>query len=309
MQKIHSTVRKKTQRQHAMANKWFAAGRFVLSVMTASVVVSCLVALPYGVMLTPLAAGVRYLYLFFSALRNPLQKTIAENKTGETESLYGRPLRVLMRGAEKIFSFLLHLYKDPMALMLLAATLVYVFVNPLSLLFFSQQASVLGLVNSCVEIALFSLLSSTRIFDVSRASALKAFSGQHGSTKESLQAILATGLLMVWLVHDEFSPVAPLFLQPMLAFFSTGFAQMFVSSVCAWNILQWLSENCFDRPSPSGMPVENSFEPKKAVAFLPANSPEGRANLAKDDHQLVKVIKPGCESARDAGSLNRSAEL
>lgn len=231
--------------------------RVALSAVTAGIAVSCLIALPYGVLLAPLAASIRYAYLFFSALRNPLQKTIIESSSLSTpnESLHGKPWRMLIRGAETLFRFFKHLNQDPVALMLLAATLAYVFVNPLSMLFFSQQASVLGLINSCVEVMLFMLLSVTRFFEVSQSLSRKSSTG---SFIESLQAISATILLMVWLVHDEFLPVAPVFLRPLLYFFSTGAAQALVSGVCVWNALQWISEQCFAPPVPMEAPVNAS---------------------------------------------------
>ena len=276
--------------------------RFALSAVTAAIAVSCLIALPYGVVLVPLAACIRYAYLFFSALRGPLQNTISrqQQRSGlAQESLHGKPLRMLMRGAEVLLSFFKHLYQDPVALMLLAATMAYAFINPLSMLFFSQHASVLGLVNSCVEVVLFILLSASRLFEVSQSLARK---GPVGSAKESLQAILATSVLMVWLVHDEFLPVAPVFLRPLLYFFSTGAAQALVSGLCVWNALQWISEQCFDPPVPMGAPVNFRAEiagmDNTAVdsAYLEKNQPAIPSSRSRLSGKAVNAASPNGEA-------------
>ena len=185
-----------------------------------------------SVLLSPVSrfylfAYVRYGYLAFMLFRSPLQKTLTR---GDNDYM-NQPFGVL----RFFYNFLMHVFEDPLYLILASVVASYVMLNPLSMLvgyYWPWLNGVsLGLVNSILELTLFAGFVELAI----------KYRPSVSVDTSTFAAGLAGSLLMLWLVHDELMCFMPL-LTPVLSLFALPAVEMIIVGTCCYAMAYFVAD-------------------------------------------------------------------
>lgn len=212
----------------------------------ASIACLAMVIMQPSIILSPLFALVRCLYLLTSALRAPLSAAF-DSVRKQTEQIdpYASPFMLIQYLSQAARCFISALFKSDNRenLKCLSLILCYILVTPMCVFLTGMGMKLISTaLNSVIEIALCLFISKSLLTQRYHEFQQARSSKSPGAIQEPLMAMLATSALMVWLVHDELSIIAPPALKGVLSLFSYSATHIALSSLYLWNMAHW----CFN---------------------------------------------------------------
>ena len=299
---MQDTLKMSSQKLHINPEQTLRVAQYVAN----SLPVLCLGSAFFfpGALTTLALSAIRFSYLFFLALRTPIINTQNKMAGNSVNHCFGNPTKLLRYLLQALSFFISELFSDPLALCTTLLSVFYIQINTLNQVLSAFSIGMFSnILNSAVEIGLFALLFTARYFDhTNQTPSSNSKQEEKANTaiikRENIQAFAGGSLLMLWLVHDELSLLAPS-LAPVLMIFALPEVEVLLALYYTWNMLQWASIHCIsdqtETPSVNSS-AKSTIPPATASDIRPLEQAfievacYTKANQNLNDEQYRKAI-------------------